>query len=185
MGFSRQERIFLAAAAILSLLGWVFLCSPKWQEASRLKHELALMTQKTEGAKGTIGAAERLRTELEYAQIKVRHLDERILVRRDLTRILEQLAESTREHNIRIISMRPVEEEKPNRDSICQPLPIEMEIHCRYVDLGRYLEDLRKRPLLLNVEGLQMRPDAKEPPNLVVHMVLTAYMWRSRERKSE
>jgi len=185
MGFSRQERFFLAAAAILSLLGWVFLCSPKWQEASRLKRELAIITQRTEGAGGTIEAAERLKKELEIAQMKVRHLDEKILSRRNLTRILEQLADSTREHHIRIVSMKPMEEEKSNPDSLYRPLPIEMEIRCRYLDLGRYLEDLREGPLLLHVQSLQIRADEKEPPTLAVHLVLTAYTWRGRERKPE
>ena len=181
MGFSQREKIFLITAAILSLLGWFSLCSPKWQEASRLKRDLALMTQRTEGARGVIEAAERLRGQLEGARVKLRYLDEKILSRRDFTRILEQLAEATRERNIRIISMKPREEAKANPDSLCESLPIEMEIRGRYIDLGRYLEDLKDRPLLLNVESLQIRPDEKEAPILSVHMVLTAYMWRIRE----
>jgi len=185
MGFSRQERVFLAAAAIFSLLGWVFLCSPKWQEASRLKRELATITQRTEGARGTIEATEGLRRELEVAQIKVRRLDEKILPRRNFSRILEQLAESTKQHNIRIVSMKPMEEERPNPDALYQPLPIEMEIRCRYLDLGRYLEDLGNRPLLFHVQSLHIRADEKESPTLAVHLVLTAYAWRGRERRTE
>ncbi|MDH7499520.1 MAG: type 4a pilus biogenesis protein PilO, partial [candidate division NC10 bacterium] len=137
------------------------------------------------GARGTIEAADRLRRELEVAQIKARRLDEKILSRRNFTRILEQLAESTREYNIRIVSMKPMEEERPNPDAPYQPLPIEMDIRCRYLDLGRYLEDLGNRPLLLHVESLQIRADEKESPTLAVHLVLTAYAWRGRERKSE
>jgi Tfp pilus assembly protein PilO len=178
MGFSQREKIFLIGAAVVSLLGWFLLCSPKWREASRLKQELQLMTQRTEGAKGVIEAAEQLKRELDAARLKVRYLDEKILPRRDFTRILEQLAEPTREHKIRIISMKPMEEAKANPDSLYQNLPIEMEIRCRYLDLGRYLEDLKDQPLLLNVETLQIRSEEKEAPILSVHMVLTAYMWR-------
>jgi len=178
MGFSQREKIFLIAALILSLLGWFLLCSPKWQEASRLKRDLRLMTERTEGAKGVIEAAEHLKRELEAARLKLRYLDEKILSRRDLTRILEQLAEPTKEHHIRIISMRPMEQEKANPDSLYQSLPIEMEIRCRYIDLGRYLEDLKGRPLLLNVESLRIRPEEKEAPILSVHIILTAYVWR-------
>ena len=178
MGFSQREKIFLIAAAILSLLGWFFLCSPKWQEASRLKHDLKLMTQRTEGAKQVIEATERLKKESEVSSVKLSYLDEKILMRRNLTRILKQLAEPTEKHNIRIISMKPTEEEKANPDSLYQSLPIEMEMRCRYVDLGRYLEDLKNRPLLLNVENLQIRREEKEAPILSVHLVLTAYMWQ-------
>jgi hypothetical protein len=53
------------------------------------------------------------------------------------------------------------------------------------LDLGRYLEDLKDRPFLLNVKSLEMRLDEKEPPFLSVHLILAAYRWRSAERVKE
>jgi len=185
MGFSRREKIFLVGALILSLVGWFFLCAPQWREVSRLKRDLAGLTRSTEESRQQIEAAERLKQDLQATQAKINDLERRILPRRDLTHVLEQLAERTKDYNIRIISMKPkpADEEKANPDLPYLSLPIEIEMRCRYLDLGRYLEALRAQPLLFNMESLLIQPEGKGSSRLVVQMVLTAYMWRGQEKR--
>jgi Tfp pilus assembly protein PilO len=185
MGFSKREKIFLVAILALSLMGWLLLCRPRMQEASHLKAELAHMTRRAEGARGTIQASERLKRELDAAQTRLQYLEAKVPSHRNFSSILAQLAEPARRHHIRILSTKPVEGGKEGPESLYQTLPIEVEIRCRYLDFGQYLEDLHGRPLLLNVESLQIRRAEKESPTLSVHMVLNSYIWRAREEGKE
>lgn len=181
MGFSKRERIFVISALAFSLLGWLFLCRPQWQQASRLKAELGQMSQSMQGARGAVETSGRLKAELEAAHRKLRYLDEKILSRRNLTRILAQLAKPAGQHRIQIVSMKPTEMKNRNPDSLYETLPIEVEIRCRYLDLGRYLEDLQAGPFLLNVKSFEMKPAEKDVPTLSVHLILNSYIWSGRD----
>lgn len=179
MGLSRQEKIFLIAAGLISLLVWFLLVSPQLKEASRLKGEMEVMSHRTKEARDAVQAAERIKAELEANRAKIDHLDHQILPRRDLTRILGQLTSPAREHRIQIISMKPVEGNTSNPGTPYQGVPIEIEIRCRYLDLGRYLEDLQSQSLLFTVESLQITSEGRGSSLLYGHMVLSAYIWRN------
>lgn len=176
MGLSLKEKVLWGLVLITLPLAWFLLALPKKEEAARIKVELSSLAKKAAEANRLLAETTRLREGAAAAQEKAAFLDVKVLSRKNVSRILEELSQDLQRHNLRILSMKPLEEKPPEPKALYQRLPVEIQVQGRYLDLGRYLEGMKGKSLLFTLDSMRLQKG--ESPYLTARFVLVAYMWR-------
>ncbi len=176
IGLRLREKVIWGLVIMALPLVWFLIVFPKKEEASRIKGELSSLAKRANEAKMLLAQAEMLKQEAALAKEKVAFLEARVLVKKDVSRVLRELSQDLQRHNLRILSMKPLGENPPPPTTPYHRLPVEIQVQGRYIDLGKYLEEIKERSLLFTVDSLHL--EKGEDPNLSARLVLVAYMWR-------
>jgi Tfp pilus assembly protein PilO len=156
MGMSVREWAALLLAGILLVSAWILVVVPERERARNAARELAQLDAQILSAEQAMRTLVSIEREISEGKERLQRLQGRILGSRNLQRILIVLSRNAEELGVKIVSMRPLRERAPSNSVPTRQFPVEMELHGRFLDLGRYLEGLRTAPLLLTVEGVRL-----------------------------
>jgi len=176
MNLSLREQVTLLVVGVLLVAAWILAVAPERERGRRLAQDLAKLETQARGAERAVEAIGATEREVREGQERLRWVQERILGAKNLGRILTALSRETRMLGVRIVSMRPLAERAASGDVPTRQLPVELEIHGRFLDLGRYLEGLQTAPFLFTVERVQVTRADKEGSRLAMRMVAVAHV---------
>lgn len=175
MGMSVRERVALLLAGILLVSAWILVVAPERERARRAGREVAQLDAQVVSAERAMGTLVSTEREIREGKERLQRLQGRILGTRNLRRILIILSRNTHELGVKLVSMRPLRERSAANNVPTRQFPVELELHGRFLDLGRYLEGLRTAPLLVTVEGIRLTR-ADTGSGLALRMVAVAHI---------
>lgn len=137
----------------------IFLYQPKIAARAKIKEE-------TRALKAKIGELRKLAKETEVLKTRIAKLEEenkefvaRIAPRSEVLQLAKQLSEEAKKYNIRFLSIRPpgldtllTEETK---ETPLRPIPFEIVLQGRYLDIGKFIANLSKFPYFIKVYELE------------------------------
>ncbi|MBI3989582.1 MAG: type 4a pilus biogenesis protein PilO [candidate division NC10 bacterium] len=175
----KRELVGYALVVVLVAAGWLLIAKPEQERATRLSRELSAIEERAEEVDRTVALLEATKREMARIRETAAALKPRLLKERDVPRVLAEVSKEARESDIRILSMRPLEE-KAKGDPY-QRLPVELELQGPYLKVGRFLEMLANGPLLFTFENLSLKRDGKDASSITLKGIVVAYIQR-RER---
>ncbi len=172
----KKERIGYAVIVLLVAAGWLLAVRPEQKRAAHLSRELSALEEQSRGIERTVALLEATRQEVARIRETVALLEQKFLKERDVPRILAEVSREARESDLRILSLKPIEEKA--RGGPYERLPVELELQGPYLEVGRFLEALANGPLLFTFENLSFKRDGKEASSVTLKGVAVAYIWR-------
>ncbi len=185
---SKRDRLLLALVGVV--IGLVlfnrFLYQPRKARIEVLRqsvqaHRLDLQLIKIrvkEGKKGKL----KIEEEVERLKEGLRGLEKKLPKVEEASIVQEELSKLARRSGVDFTKLKTREGEKKE---IYEIMPLELETHCRYLGLFRFLSDLKGIPGLAMVRDIQIEAPQREPPLLRVDMVLDLHFLAPEEKKGE
>ncbi len=149
----------LIVLLVIVIIFVLFLYQPKIAGRTKLKAEAKAL-------KSRIEELRKLAKETEILKLKIAKLEEenrefvaRIAPRSEILNLAKQLSEEAKKYNIRFISIRPPGLDtlltQETKETPLRPIPFEITLQGRYLDIGKFIADLRKFPYFIKVYELE------------------------------
>ncbi|MEO0087104.1 MAG: type 4a pilus biogenesis protein PilO [candidate division WOR-3 bacterium] len=137
----------------------IFLYQPKIASRAKLKSEAKALKTKIEELRKLAKETEVLKQRIAKLEEENREFVARIAPRSEVLQLVRQLSEEAKKYNIKFLSIRPpgldtllTQETKENP---LRPIPFEITLQGRYLDIGKFIADLRKFPYFIKVYELE------------------------------
>lgn len=182
---SRRELFFNCAVVVASALFSLLVVFPRRGQIARKNERIRAISTEID---------ERMRElkDLEGALGREAALEEFQVGREEdlIPRLLEFLARLGSRHRLEIVSLKPmpqVEISLPPSEGIdvqAKKIEIKVVVRAGYRELGSYLEDLEKIPVLVALRGLRIVKDEPGSRLLRGEFVIETYLLRAYEKKA-
>lgn len=181
MGILQRKILFagIIILILLALLSVIFLYQPKIRarakiqaEANNLRKQIAEMKEMVKG----IGTLRRQITQLEDQNAE---LMSHVVPRAQLLTLLRELAKIGERYNITFLEITP-----PGLDTMLQsetaerpirPVPFQVVLQGRYLDIGAYLESLKHFPYFVKVPEFELTGKDEIRPAVEARILLNIY----------
>jgi len=151
---------------------YLFLLGPTATERARLVAEAARLSRENQKITEALKAIPRGKEGLEEARRRLEEIRARLLPPGGLSTLFGEISRPSKRLGVRIASFTPKGPDPAQHGQILTDLVLEG----KYVDLGRYLEELFEGQLLLSISDLKLQAAKSGPPNLEMRVVLKTWM---------
>ena len=172
MNLSKREMVILGGLALAAVAMYLFLLGPTATERARLAAEAARLSRDTQKITEALKAIPRGKEGLEEARRRLEEIRARLLPPGGLSTLFGEISRPSKRLGVRIASFTPKGPDPAQHGQILTDLVLEG----KYVDLGRYLEELFEGQLLLSISDLKLQAAKSGPPNLEMRVVLKTWM---------
>jgi Tfp pilus assembly protein PilO len=182
IGKAKKLIILVVTSVFVLLAASYLLYIPKARHIHRLQRELREVYRQIEQIERMVARVPNPQEAIAELRQRQEKMKEKVSEREHIPRIVQQLVQNTKELDIEVISIRPLEQEAIRTYKTSQDLPegvnkvyMEIRIRCSYRSLGSYIRGLNNLPLLLTIESLSIDKEAGAG-KLLVHIILSAYI---------
>lgn len=172
MNLSKREMVILGGLVAAAVAMYLFLLGPTATERARLAAEAARLSRETQKITEALKAIPRGKEGLEEARRRLEEIRARLLPPGGLSTLFGEISRPSKRLGVRIASFTPKGPDPAQHGQILTDLVLEG----KYVDLGRYLEELFEGQLLLSISDLKLQAAKSGPPNLEMRVVLKTWM---------
>jgi len=172
MNLSKREMVILGGLALAAVAMYLFLLGPTATERARLAAEAARLSRENQKITEALKAIPRGKEGLEEARRRLEEIRARLLPPGGLSTLFGEISRPSKRLGVRIASFTPKGPDPAQHGQILTDLVLEG----KYVDLGRYLEELFEGQLLLSISDLKLQAAKSGPPNLEMRVVLKTWM---------
>ena len=172
MNLSKREMVILGGLVAAAVAMYLFLLGPTATERARLAAEAARLSRENQKITEALKAIPRGKEGLEEARRRLEEIRGRLLPPGGLSTLFGEISRPSKRLGVRIASFTPKGPDPAQHGQILTDLVLEG----KYVDLGRYLEELFEGQLLLSISDLKLQAAKSGPPNLEMRVVLKTWM---------
>ena len=172
MNLSKREMVILGGLVAAAVAMYLFLLGPTATERARLAAEAARLSRETQKITEALKAIPRGKEGLEEARRRLEEIRARLLPPGGVSTLFGEISRPSKRLGVRIASFTPKGPDPAQHGQILTDLVLEG----KYVDLGRYLEELFEGQLLLSISDLKLQAAKSGPPNLEMRVVLKTWM---------
>jgi len=172
MNLSKREMVILGGLVAAAVAMYLFLLGPTATERARLAAEAARLSRENQKITEALKAIPRGKEGLEEARRRLEEIRARLLPPGGLSTLFGEISRPSKRLGVRIASFTPKGPDPAQHGQILTDLVLEG----KYVDLGRYLEELFEGQLLLSISDLKLQAAKSGPPNLEMRVVLKTWM---------
>lgn len=154
--------------------------TPLVQRGNVLEKELRLVDQDMKRAEKAVAHPQEFEASFEEKSAQLEKLRAYTLQKGDQRRVISLITNITREAEITILEIQPIESEQEESEPAPDPEPVRpvlfsMHLEAPYQSLDYLFKHLREAALLIRVERFEMEPIAVRPGWIRVLMTIAAY----------
>lgn len=167
------------AIILLVILSVLFLYQPKIQARIKIQTEINDLRKQINDMKEQVKGIASLRRQIVQLESQNAELMSHIAPRDQLLTLLRQLAKISERHNITFLEIRP-----PGLDTMLQaetsdkpirPVPFQLVVQGRYLDIGAYIDNLRQFPYFVKVPEFEITGKEEIRPAIEARLLINIY----------
>lgn len=181
MAILQRKILFSGVLAIILLviLSILFLYQPKIQARIKIQTEINDLKKQINDMKEQVKGIGSLRRQIVQLESQNAELMSHIAPRDQLLTLLRQLAKISERHNITFLEIRP-----PGLDTMLQaetsdkpirPVPFQLVVQGRYLDIGAYIDNLRQFPYFVKVPEFEITGKEEIRPAIEARLLINIY----------
>ena len=172
MNLSKREMVILGGLALAAVAMYLFLLGPTATERARLAAEAARLSRDTQKITEALKAIPRGKEGLEEARRRLEEIRARLLPPGGLSTLFGEISRPSKRLGVRIASFTPKGPDPVQHGQVS----VDLIVEGKYLELGKYLEELFEGQLLLSISDLKLQAAKSGPPNLEMRVVLKTWM---------
>lgn len=169
--------IFLVIAA----LSQYFFIQPARQKVLQQKQKIQQINDEVQRAYEFLRDLNKIREEADKMEEQWKYFRNKLPDSKQIPSLLQSLATvANRAHIIYVaINTKPLEKGEPQGNVMYERLPIEINLRCRYRNLGEYLENLKKLPRLVKIESIRVSRNKDILPEVEALLEVYTYVLKA------
>jgi len=172
MNLSKREMVILGGLALAAVAMYLFLLGPTATERARLAAEAARLSRENQKITEALKAIPRGKEGLEEARRRLEEIRARLLPPGGLSTLFGEISRPSKRLGVRIASFTPKGPDPVQHGQVS----VDLIVEGKYLELGKYLEELFEGQLLLSISDLKLQAAKSGPPNLEMRVVLKTWM---------
>ena len=172
MNLSKREMVILGGLVAAAVAMYLFLLGPTATERARLSAEAARLSRETQKITEALKAIPRGKEGLEEARRRLEEIRARLLPPGGLSTLFGEISRPSKRLGVRIASFTPKGPDPAQHGQVS----VDLIVEGKYLELGKYLEELFEGQLLLSISDLKLQAAKSGPPNLEMRVVLKTWM---------
>lgn len=183
MKLKRREKILLLFCLIAVSFYFfdLFYYKQRVKRIKTMEEEIKAIDNKLQELTLLTKGIETSSSKVKELENKLRGLNEKTLKGEEFKAFLNHLAKESNPRLMRVISLKPVEEEIPTRERIksigkIKKINISMVLYSTFKKLQDYINEIEKLPFLIHIEGLQVERDEEIYPLLKVTLKINLFI---------
>jgi len=172
MNLSKREMVILGGLVAAAVAMYLFLLGPTATERARLAAEAARLSRETQKITEALKAIPRGKEGLEEARRRLEEIRARLLPPGGLSTLFGEISRPSKRLGVRIASFTPKGPDPVQHGQVS----VDLIVEGKYLELGKYLEELFEGQLLLSISDLKLQAAKSGPPNLEMRVVLKTWM---------
>ena len=172
MSLSKREMVILGGLVAAAVAMYLFLLGPTATERARLSAEAARLSRETQKITEALKAIPRGKEGLEEARRRLEEIRARLLPPGGLSTLFGEISRPSKRLGVRIASFTPKGPDPAQHGQVS----VDLIVEGKYLELGKYLEELFEGQLLLSISDLKLQAAKSGPPNLEMRVVLKTWM---------
>ncbi len=181
MGILQRKILFggIIVLIILIILSVLFLYQPKIQARVKIQTETNNLRNQINDMKEQVKGIGTLRKKITQLESQNAELMSHVAPRDQLLTLLRELAKLGEKHNISFLEIRP-----PGLDTMLQaetsespirPVPFQIVIQGRYIDIGTYIDNLKQFPYFVKTPEFEITGKDEIRPAIEARLLLNIY----------
>ncbi len=184
MKLKRREKILLLFCLIAVSFYFfdLFYYKPRGKRIKTIEGEIKAIDNKIQELTLLTKGIETLSSKVKELEDKLRGVNEKPLKGEEFKAFLNHLAKESNPRLMRVISLKPVEEEiTTDKDgerigSKIKKISISMILYSTFQKLQGYINEIEKLPFLIHIEGLQVERDEEIYPLLKITLKINLFI---------
>jgi Tfp pilus assembly protein PilO len=172
MSLSKREMVILGGLVAAAVAMYLFLLGPTATERARLAAEAARLSRENQKITEALKAIPRGKEGLEEARRRLEEIRARLLPPGGVSTLFGEISRPSKRLGVRIASFTPKGPDPAQHGQVS----VDLIVEGKYLELGKYLEELFEGPILLSVSDLKLQAAKSGPPNLEMRVVLKTWM---------
>jgi len=172
MNLSKREMVILGGLALAAVAMYLFLLGPTATQRARLAAEAARLSRENQKITEALKAIPKGREGLEEARTRLEKIRARLLPPGGVSTLFGEISRPSKRLGVRIASFTPKGPDPVQHGQISADLIVEG----KYLELGKYLEELFEGPILFSVSDLKLQAVKPGEPSLRMNVVLKTWM---------
>jgi Tfp pilus assembly protein PilO len=169
---SKREMVILGGLVAAAVAMYLFVLGPTATERARLSAEAARLSRETQKITEALMAIPRGKEGLEEARRRLEEIRARLLPPDGVSTLFGEISRPSKRLGVRIASFTPKGPDPAQHGEILADLVLEG----KYIDLGRYLEELFGGPILFSASDLKLQAVKPGEPSLRMNVVLKTWV---------
>uniref|UniRef100_A0A7C4CBH1 Type 4a pilus biogenesis protein PilO n=1 Tax=candidate division WOR-3 bacterium TaxID=2052148 RepID=A0A7C4CBH1_UNCW3 len=171
--------IGLAVYILLAVVAWFALYQPRLQARRQAVAEVSDLKEQIKSTQDRISQMPRLRQQKEDLESSISGMWQRVVPRSEMLLMLRRLAEVAAQRRVRFLEIAPpgldtlLQEESPTAQ--VRPIPFLVTSQGRYVDIGRYVENLEEFPYFVRIPDFEIRARDDLRPEVEAKLLVNIY----------
>ncbi|MGQ9707742.1 MAG: type 4a pilus biogenesis protein PilO [bacterium] len=177
-----ERRVILIGLAIYVVLGiavWFLLYQPRITARQKTAKEIAELQKELGEIKARIAEMPKLRQHKEQLESEISGIWARVVPRSQMLGLFRQLAQEAERKRVHFLEVVP-----PGLDTLLQeegpaaqvrPVPFLVTVQGRYLDIGRYVEDLSRYPYFVRVPDFDINAREDIRPEVEAKLLINIY----------
>jgi Tfp pilus assembly protein PilO len=172
MNISKREIMILGGLAVAAAIMYLFVLGPTAAERARLGAEAARLSRETQKITEALKAIPQGKEGLEEVRARFEKIRARLLPADGISTLFGEVSRPSKRLGVRIASFTPKGPDPAQHGQIVADLVLEG----KYVDLGRYLEELSQGPILFSISDLKVQAIKSGDPSLRMNVVVKTWV---------
>jgi Tfp pilus assembly protein PilO len=172
MSLSKREMVILGGLVAAAVAMYLFLLGPTATERARLAAEAARLSRENQKITEALKAIPRGKEGLEEARRRLEEIRARLLPPGGVSTLFGEISRPSKRLGVRIASFTPKGPDPAQHGQVS----VDLIVEGKYLELGKYLEELFEGPILLSVSDLKLQAVKPGEPSLRMNVVLKTWM---------
>jgi Tfp pilus assembly protein PilO len=172
MTINKREIFFLGILVAAAVAVYLLVLGPTNRDLSRLTAEADRLSRELQDIQKAMEAIPKGREGLEEARKRIEEIRARLLPPGGLSSLFGEVSRPSKRLGVRIVSFTPKGPDPARHGQILADLVVEG----KYLDLGKFLEDLFTSQYLLTISDLKLSAASAGDPVLRMHVTLKTWM---------
>jgi len=164
---------------LILLVDYCLILRPQLGLVFKMNRKNSTLSKNLKLAKQDIAAIEQFKKKLALLKEKGVLTNERISPEEEIPLILENISQNAKQANLKITQLRPSREEEKmvasNQEGKIYRLPILIEAHCGYHQLGSFINKLENGKIFISIAGLDISPNPDDSLHHNAKLVAETY----------
>lgn len=177
-----EKKIFIVLCCILifGFLGWrIFIDQRQSEYLDKVNNELQEYIEKLSSARNAKMNLEQVRKTFEVEQKNLARAQGRFINKNDLSAVAQNLNKYADTHKIKLMDFAPVLDKYFSEisDAKIITLPINIAVHGRYLDIGKFIEKWSELPFYLIADEISIYRVGPNQNMLRAEIMAKLYAW--------
>lgn len=177
-----ERRVVLIGLVIYIVLGvtaWFLLYQPKIVARQKAAQQIAELQKELDETKARIAQMSKLRQHKEQLEAEISGIWARVVPRSEMLGLFRQLAQEAEQKRVHFLEIIPpgldtlLQEEGPSAQ--VRAVPFLVTVQGRYLDIGRYVENLNYYPYFVMVPDFDINARADIRPEVEAKLLVNIY----------